>query len=203
MDPLATATDLAVKGVDTSNQELVVMMLDTASSVIRDAAGSTISSTTSTVRLLAPEGRWLTLPGPVTAVATVLLDGVAFTDWKFVGGMLWHPWKWSFGSYTFQRPFRHGICVPVEVTVTFTHGYTVVPADIVNLCVDLAKLGIEASVQPSAPPGVLSTSYTIDDYTERLQYAENARTLMELPDVTKAWLASRFGGGTYVTGELK
>ena len=194
MDPLATATDLEVKGVDTSNQELVVMMLDAASSVIREAAGSTISEETSTVSVMAPVGRWLTLPGPVTAVASVAVDGAAATDWKFVGGMLWRRCGW--------QPW----CEPVEVTVTFTHGYATVPADIVNLCVDLAKLGIEAASEDSIlsqPANVVAASYAIDDHTERIQFSEQGQTLMELPAVTKLWLATRFGGGVYTTGELK
>jgi hypothetical protein len=186
--PLATAADLDVKGVEVTNTELVNLMLAAASSVIRDAAGSTISQATSTVSVLAPQGRWLTLPGPVTAVTSVLIDGTAVTDWKLVGGMLWRSCGWA-------------ECEPVPVTVAFTHGLIEVPADIVNLCADLAKLGIEAATQDAVPAGVVSTSYTIDDYTERLQYAEDPRSLMELADVTKAWLASRFGSGVYVTSE--
>jgi len=202
--PLATATDLEVKGVDIStNPELVTMMLNAASYVIRDAAGSTISEETSTTKVLAPEGRWLTLPGPVTEVTEVLMDGVAFTDWKFVGGMLWHPWGWNFGTFTYQRPLRFDLCVPVEVTVTYTHGYATVPADIVSLCADLAKLGMEDAARETPDPGVVSLEVTIDDYTERAQYAAAARTLMELPEATRTWLAQRFGGGVYVTSELK
>lgn len=201
--PLAQATDLDAKGVDTSNVPLVDLMLAAASSIIREAAGSAISQETSTVKVMAPSGRWLTIPGPATDVTSVLLDGVAFADWKFINGMLWHPWGWSYGMYTYQRPFRHDIWIPVEVTVTYTHGYVEVPADIVNLCADLAKLGIEAAGQESRPTSLVSTTTTIDDYTETSQYAADARTLMELPMGTQEWLAQRFGGGVYVTGELK
>lgn len=201
--PLAQAADLDTKGVDISNAPLVALMLDVASSVIREAAGSTISQETSTVKVMAPDGRWLTLPGPVTAVASVLLDGVAFADWKFIGGMLWHPWGWSYGTYTYQRPFRHDIWIPVEVTVTYTHGYVEVPADIVNLCADLAKLGIESASQQSRPAALLSSTESIDDRSETFQYAANAGTLMELPEATQQWLAQRFGAGVYVTSELK
>jgi hypothetical protein len=191
--PLATAADLDVKGVEVTNTELVNLMLAAASSVIRDAAGSTISQATSTISVLAPQGRWLTLPGPVTAVTSVLIDGTAVTDWKLVGGLLWRACGWA-------------ECEPVPVTVAFTHGLVEVPADIVNLCADLAKLGIEAaSDEPGTsnvlPASAVSASYAIDDYTERIQYAEDPRSLMELADVTKAWLASRFGSGVYVTSE--
>lgn len=189
--PLAEAADLDLKGVDVSNGVLVDLMLNAASWIIREAAGSVISQVTSTIKLMAPAGRWMLLPGPVSAVTAVLVDGDAVTDWKLLNGMLfrscgWQPW-----------------CEPVEAQVTLTHGYAEVPADIVNLCADLAKLGIEAAGKKSTPANVVAVSYSVDDYTERLQYSEQARTAMELPDVTKAWLAQRFGSGVYVTGELR
>ena len=191
LPPLATSDDLSIKGVDVTDTELVAMMLDVASSVIREAAGSVISQETSTVSVMAPTGRWLTLPGPVTAVASVAVDGAAVSDWKLVGGMLWRACGWLPG------------CEPVNVDVTYTHGFVEVPADIVNLCADLAKLGIEAAEQESRPAALVSTTQSIDDHSETFQYAADARTLMELPAETQEWLAQRFGGGVYVTGELK
>jgi hypothetical protein len=189
--PLATTADLELKGVDVSNQGLVDLMLNAASWIIRDAAGTLISEATSTVTVMAPDARWLALPGPVTAVSTVVLDGETVTDWKLLNGMLWRECGWQ------------SWCEPVAVQVTFTHGYAEVPADIVNLCIDLAKAGIEAASEEAVPVNVVAASYTIDDYTERLQYSEQARTAMELPDVTRQWLAQRFGGGVYVTGERR
>ena len=191
LDPLATTADLDLKGVDVSNGPLVDLMLNAASWIIREAAGNVISQVTSTIKLMAPVGNWMPLPGPVASVSAVLVDGDAVTDWKLLNGMLWRPCGW--------QPW----CEPVEVQVTFVHGYAEVPADIVNLCADLAKLGIEAAGKKSTPANVVAVSYSIDDYTERLQYSEDARTAMELPDVTKAWLAQRFGSGVYVTGELR
>lgn len=202
LPPLAEAAVLDLKGVDVSNGPLVDLMLDAASWIIREAAGNAISQTTSTVKVLGPESQWLTLPGPVTAVSAVLVDGEAVTDWKFLNGMLWRWCKWSVGRVMYATP-RDWFFEPVEVTVTYTRGYAEVPADIVNLCADLAKLGIQAASQEATPANLVSASYTIDDYTERLQYSAEARTAMELPDVTKAWLAQRFGTGVYVTGELK
>lgn len=189
--PLADAAVLDLKGVDVTNWPLVDLMLNAASWIIREAAGSIISQVTSTITVPAPDGTWLPLPGPVASVTSVEIEGDAITDWKLVGGRLWrrHGWRRN--------------CEPADALVTLTHGYAEVPADIVNLCADLAKLGIQAAAQPAVPANVVSVSYSIDDYTERLQYSNEARTAMELPDVTKAWLAQRFGGGVYVTGELK
>jgi hypothetical protein len=200
--PLAADTDLQVKGVDITNTALVTLMLDVASSVIREAAGSTISQTTSTVTLLAPESRWLTLPGVATSVTSILIDGEAETEWKFAGGMVWRWCGWSVGR-VLNRPFRHGIAEPVTVTITYTHGLPTIPADIVNLCADLAKLGIESVGQEVPAPALAALAVTIDDYTENVQYAAGARSLMELSETTKAWLAQRFGSGVYVTGELR
>lgn len=191
LPPLADAAVLVLKGVDVSNGPLVDLMLNASSWIIREAAGHVISQITSTISIPAPDDRWLPVPGPVASVTSVLVDGVEVTDWKLIGGRLWRRCGWQ------ER------CEPVEAQVTLTHGYLEVPADIVNLCADLAKLGIQAASQEATPANVVSVSYTIDDYTERIQYSADARTAMELPDVTKAWLAQRFGAGAYVTGELK
>jgi hypothetical protein len=188
---LATAADLDTKGVCVTDTALVDLMLNAASWIIRDAAGSVISQVTSTIKVTAPAGRWLTLPGPVTAVAEVKVDDDVVTDAKLLNGMLFRACGW--------QPWGD----PVEVEVTLTHGYAEVPADIVNLCADLAKLGIQSAGQAATPANVVSVSYSIDDYTERLQYSEDARTAMELPEVTRQWLAQRFGTGVYVTGELR
>lgn len=202
LPPLADSAVLDLKGVDVSNGPLVDLMLNAASWIIREAAGNAISQTTSTIKVLGPDSQWLTLPGPVTAVSTVLIDGEAASDWKFLNGMLWRWCNWSIGRVMYATP-RDSFYEPVEVTVTYTRGYAEVPADIVNLCADLAKLGIEAAGKKSTPANVVAVSYSIDDYTERIQYSEDARTAMELPDVTKSWLAQRFGSGVYVTGELR
>ncbi|MFE3382899.1 hypothetical protein, partial [Streptomyces anulatus] len=124
LTPLAAVADLTARGltVDPSEAAVVGTFLEVASSAVRDAAGCPISQTTSTVVLEGEADARLRLPGPpVTAVATVLLDGAAVTDWRLTGGRLWRAAGWA------------GASGPSEVTVTYTHGLPTVPADIVDL----------------------------------------------------------------------
>lgn len=185
---LATAADLSARGIDTSNSALVAAMLAAASAAIREAAGSAISEQTSTVTLTAPEGPWLRLPAqPVTAVSAVEIDGADVTDWTLANGALWRSCGWR-------------SCEPVLVTVTFTHGLAEVPADIVNLVCMFAAAGM-AEASDGSRAGVVGER--IDDYS--VQYAQGAEassSALEVPERTARMLRARFGGGTYVTGEL-
>lgn len=197
---LATSTDLSNRGVDVSNATLVATMLAAASAAIRDAAGCAISQETSTIDLMAPDGQWLVLPvQPVTAVASVAIDGAAVSDWKFLSGRLWRGCGWTYHS----TGAWHGYCAPAVVTVTLTHGLAVVPEDIVNLACMFAAAGMaEAAQGAGSHAGVVSES--IDDYS--VQYAQGTAataTAIEVPERTAQMLRARFGGGVYVSGEQK
>lgn len=185
--PLATEADLSVRGVDTSNATLVEAMLEAASAAVRDAAGSPISEATSAVMVEAPAGQSLALPAqPVTAVASVSIDGEAVTDWRLISGTLWRRGGWRRG------------CDPALVDVTFTHGYAVVPADIVQLVCDFAIAAMHSS-EDGARAGVAYES--IDDY--RVGYgqgADSTASVIEVPSRTRAMLRQRFGGGAHVVG---
>lgn len=186
--PLATSADLSVRGVDTSNATLVEAMLEAASDAVRDAAGSPISQHTSTVTVEAGPGRSLRLPAqPVTAVSAVSIDGSAVTDWRLVSGALWRHGGWRRG------------CDPTLVDVTFTHGYAVVPADVVQLVCDFAIAAMHSS-EDGARAGVAYES--IDDY--RVGYgqgADSTASAIEVPARTRAMLRQRFGGAAHVTSE--
>lgn len=191
--PLAVAADLSARGIDVTDTALVDAMLAAASEAIRDAAGAPISQTTSTVTIPGRDGAWLDLPGqPVTSVASVDLDGVAVTDHKFIGGRLWRRCGWN--TYP---------CEPSAVTVTMTHGFVEVPADIVQLVCDFAIAGM-LTKDAGATAGVVSESESIDDYTTSKQYAQGSdstASVMEVPERTARMLAARFGGGAYVVSE--
>lgn len=182
---LAAAADLTARGVTPT--DLHDVMLAVASSLVRAAAGSPILENDSTVSLWAlDETQWLTLPGkPVTAVASVELDGDALTagtDYKLVGGDLWASTYWGDG------------CEPVEVVVEMTHGLAVVPPHIVQLVCDLAILGASAAEEGAHDPRVIAEQ--IDDY--KVQFASGAESVasaMEIPLLTRNWLRSQFGGG--------
>lgn len=187
---LASTGDLSDRGIDTSDATLAETMLDVASAAVRQAAGSPISETESTVVLYAWGDSLLHLPGlPVQTVATVEIDGTATTDFRFVGTALWRASGWGCSSE------------PADVEVTMTHGLSEVPADIVDLVCNLAAAG-QAEAASMAAGGAFDPRVvveSIDDY--RVQYAEGAAavaSVFDLPTGTRARLRARFGGGASV-----
>lgn len=183
---LAAAADLSARGVTPTGVHDV--MLTVASSLVRQAAGSPILETTSTVSLWATDGSpWLDLPGrPVSAVSTVVHDGDTLDSdaYKLVNGRLWAWHSW-------------GGVEPLEVVVTMTHGLATVPAHVVQLVCDLAIAGADAATDGAHDPRVVAEK--IDDYSVTFtSSAESVASAMELPALTKAWLRSQFGGGVAV-----
>lgn len=180
---LATTTDLGVTGSDAERA------LTVASAVIREAAGSAISAVTGTVVVPAPSsGTVLALPGPITAVTAVLVDGVAVTDYENVSYGLWRRGGWADS--------------PVPVSVTGTFGLAEVPADIVDLCCVLAKSWLEHKASGGASVAGLK-SIRLDDAAEG--YTDEAAgqvTPVFLPVATREWLATRFGGGVHIVETL-
>lgn len=182
---LASGTDLSDRGVTPTSVHTV--MLGVASSLIRQAAGSPIAETDSTVVLTGwAFEEWLDLPGmPVTEVASVELSGTAVTDWRLADGRLWRPCGWSRD------------CGPSEVTVEMTHGLPSVPADIVQLACDLAILGANAATDGAHDPNVVAEK--IDDYSVTFASgAESVASAMTLPTAVRTSLRARFGGGVAV-----
>jgi hypothetical protein len=190
---LAAVDDLVARGIDVSNGTRYEAFLDAASAAVRAAAGHPISRVTSTIRLMGRRGPWLQLPaGPVTAVATVLLDGVAVTDWAL---------------YPDDRLFRDAgtwtgtTGRPAVVTVTQTHGYAEVDKDIVDLVCGLVAGALEAAAAGGYNPAIDVQSVRVDDASETYKTGADARAgQMELPHTTRAALAARFGGSTFVVG---
>jgi len=183
--PLATVTDLSNRGI---SDERASMALDVASASIRDAAGSMISAATSTITVPAPSGHLLTLPGPVTAVSSVAIDGYTLpvTDYRVVPNGIWLPYEWSCDRD------------PAPVTITYTHGLTTVPADIVDLTCQLAIAWINHTAAGGGSTAGLESA-AIDDARESYT-AEAAGQVSPvfIPDVTRRWLAARFGSGPVV-----
>ncbi|MFD5724659.1 hypothetical protein ACFWMT_00970 [Streptomyces sp. NPDC058368] len=187
LDPLATLDDLAELGLTVETDETTVAnrYLAVASAAVRDAAGSPISQTTSTVTLEGDTGQRLRLPGlPVQSVAAVAIDGVAVTDWRLRSGTLWR-----FGGWTNIQPS--------DVVVTYTHGLPEVPADIIDL---VGRLVAGAMASYRAEDGGASlgtqviTSERIGDYA--VTYGgDGLATDMDLPAYLRERLAARFGGG--------
>lgn len=188
---LATVADLTARGVtvEASETAIVGVYLDVASAAVRQAAGTPISQVTSTVGVEPDDSAWLSLPGPpVTAVASVQIDGEAVTDWRLRSGRLWRAVGWS---PTFE---------PSQVTVTYTHGLPTVPADIVDLVCRIAAAALVAYRAETGGTGLAAQDVRaerIGDYA--VTYGDDGRiTEMELPDYLRARLAARFGSGVAV-----
>lgn len=179
--PLATDGDLLARGDVDGELDLALAV---ASAAIRDAAGGPISAVASTVTVSAPSGPLLTLPGPVTGVTEVLVDGAAVTDYRVVGNGLWRRGGWG--------------CEPVPVTVTATFGLPEVPEDIVDLCCTLAQAWLSHQAGGGGSTAGV-TSVAIDDARET--YSDESAAAVSpvfIPKVTREWLAARFGGGPAV-----
>ncbi len=188
LQPLATVADLTARGltVDPSETAIVGVYLDVASTAVREAAGSPISQTTSTITLEGEPGQWLTLPGlPISAVSSVKVDGETVTDWRLRTERLWRAAGWT------------GCDGPSEVEVTYTHGLAVVPADIVDLVCRMVAAALASYRSEDGGTGLATgniTSERIGDYA--VTYGNDGRiTEMDLPQYWRERLAARFGGG--------
>jgi hypothetical protein len=179
--PLATIADLEARGVTVDPAEVaaVDVYLAVGSALVRDAADSPISETTSTITVEGSGSRLL-LPGqPVTAVSAVLADGVAVSDWKLLNGALTRSCGFAEGT---------------AYTITYTHGLPEVPADIVDLVCRL--VGQELVALRSGETGSRPLkSERIGDYAVEFDTDTDSGT-MTLTDFQRNRLAARFGNGT-------
>lgn len=189
---LAVVADLSARKIDTTDASLVSTLLAVASATIRRAAGSPIKQTTSTVSLWVTDGDpYLNLPGqPVTAVASVSMDGDAVTNHKLVHGRLWRSSGWG---YSLE---------PTEIVVTLTHGLPEVPADVVDLACSLVGAGLAASEEGYETHGGKVAEMVGDYQVTYARGAEAVATAMALPASTRHWLKSRFGGGVGMVSYL-
>lgn len=183
--PLAEPTDLPTAWADHPDAQKAI---DAASASIRDAAHGPISAFTGTITTDAPSGVKLSLPAPVREITAVTLDGSPVSDWRNLGDGLWRRHGWGHDH------------APVAVTGTF--GLATVPADIVQLCVDLAVAWLQHQTAGGGSTAGLK-SVSIDDASE--SYTDEAAsqvTPVFIPELTRDWLRARFGGGAYVVGTL-
>jgi len=191
LSPLATVADLEARGVaiDDSEADAVATYLDVASAIVRDAAGSPISQTTSTVTLEGRPGPWLHLPGqPVQSVSAVSLDGQEVDDWRLSSGALFRAAGWV-----------RATCEPSAVEVAYVHGLPTVPADVVDMVCRLVGQAL-VSLRES-PEAALANrpkiQERIGDYSVTYGYSPGFSD-MELPKYLRARLAARFGNGAGV-----
>lgn len=162
-DQLATLSDLAAHPAlagQTIADATATLLLECATAVVQEAADGQriVQVVGDTLSLTGLSGSWLDLPQiPVTAVASVTLDGVTLTagaagsggsTYRLRGDRLWRGtgWQSHFGE-------------PSDVAVVCTHGY---PAGSQSL--QLARSSVLALVVGvlGTPNG--ATQVRIDDY---------------------------------------
>ena len=182
-DQLATPADLASLLQQDLDASTANLLIECATAVVQDVAGGQriVEVAGETLNILGLTDSWLDLPQlPVTAVASVTLDGTALTsgilptNYKLRGNRLWRTCGWQ--CYVGQ---------PSDVVVVYTHGYAVGSQELQlarNAVLSLAKLGY------TNPSGVSSES--IDDYN--VSYNAMAASLEASPFI-KAALRKKYG----------
>lgn len=185
-DQLVTPSELASflqQDLDTATATLLVEM---ATGKVQAACGQRLISATSTVTLtvdIFDGDPWLPLPQlPVRSVGTVLIDGVADTEWLLRNQQLWRLAAWN-RNWT----------APTLVTVTYTYGFLAGEQGL-QLARDMT-LALAAAGYGN--PGGSVSSEAIDDY--KVSYAE-ADGRMQVTDSMRARLRSTYGSPAYVTG---
>lgn len=135
--------------VDTATATL---LRDLATAALRSATGQYLDEVSETVSLTAPLGAELMLPQrPAQEPTSVKVNGVAVTDWTFLGDRLYRPSGWQAWDATTGAPLR--------VEVTYTHGYAVVPDE-------LKRIGLQAAARAYRnPKGLRSETIGSESYT--------------------------------------
>jgi hypothetical protein len=174
-DRLASPEDLAsLLERDDIDAYKAGVLVEIATAVVQDAAGGQriVQVVNDSFDLIGTTDAWLDLPQiPVTAVASVTLDGKTLTsgtDYKRFGNRLWRRFGWqsNWGQWDNPYPTRrllYDYCPPNEpsaVNVVCTHGYP--PGD------QKLQLGRSAVLSMCTgaygnPQGLRSES--IDDYS--------------------------------------
>jgi hypothetical protein len=176
-DQLCTPEDLAAALQQDLDRATAELLIECGTAQVQQWAGQRIVQVVGDVMpLLGTTDSWLDLPQiPVTAVASVVRDGVTLTldvDYKRFGNRLWSrsgwqsaigwyggEWRPSYGNDWWAGP------EPGNVVVTCTHGYA--PGDQLLQLARGAVIAL-ASAAYANPSGASSES--IDDYT--VQYAQ-------------------------------
>lgn len=185
-DALATAADLqAALGnpadFDASRAQLLIEL---ATASIQQMAGGQriLQVVDDSITIMGTTDSWLALPQiPVTAVASVIRDGVTLTlgtDYKVFGDRLWSRDRWQsnigwYGDEAWRPSYGDSWLGPEPGTiqVVYTHGY---PAGSQDLQLARSAVISLASGVYDNPSGAISES--IDDYSVSYARATSAIT---------------------------
>lgn len=171
MPAFATVSDLATylqRDLDAADTATATQALDTASGAIRSYTRQTLSAATTTDQLRANWSSEIVLPErPVSAVASVVVAGpywsqtLTSTDYRWTrqGSLYVSPLA---GSPADGRGSWGG--PEATVTVTYTHGFAVIPDDIRGICLAMATRSMAVPVSAgvaSESIGSYSVSFDI------------------------------------------
>lgn len=158
MTALATLAQLQARlSTDISNTTRAMFLLDDASAAVRAYTGQDFTQATTTERLKVKRGKVRLPQRPVTAVSAVedVNNNTILFEWTAGDRVKIQPNLDRF-SYV---PWQEGI---EWVDVTYTHGYTTVPDDIVMVVCQIAGRAYGTSPDASAmgSEGIGSYSYS-------------------------------------------
>lgn len=191
MASFATVDDLAARFAVTytaTERSQAQVHLDDATAWLQAELGQLITAGTATYTTRVRCNPIRLPQQPVLEVTTVLIDGVATTDFDFIDQELHLPQQWETDDYGI--PF-------MDVTITFDYGYASVPSDLKAWCCVLASQSLDAAAGGTlGAPRVRSEQ--IDDYS--VTYVTDGSPAMSLPAEALERLRARYGAGVYVTG---
>lgn len=173
-------------------------ILASASDSVRDAAGCAISETTSVIELVLTESDWVDLPGgPVTDVASLSIDGTTITASTLVAGHWSAGWRRVGDSLLLCGV---NFAIPATATVTYTHGYAVVPGDIVDLVCGIAAMAFSQDGEYGS--GGRESLVRLGDYSEsrKVPSGSESPSPVAIPDSVRERLRARFGTSVGVIG---
>ncbi|MCW2904922.1 MAG: hypothetical protein JWO67_7187 [Streptosporangiaceae bacterium] len=187
MDPLASVAQLTNRLQRPLNADEATQALTDASGLVRAIAHQTFSFVADETVELAGGDRVLRLPErplvlddthPLTVVelgdfGAITVPMIQHRDYEVSGGELSrsYPWYWN-RNRLMGWPYNRvlGVWTP-RVQVTYSHGYQVIPDDVVSIVLDVAQ------VLMSNPDGVRSR--TIGGYSETFASEHLGRDMVD------------------------
>lgn len=181
---LATEADVEARlgrSLDATETARVTALLADASSAVRDYTHQVITLVEDDTAGIVPQGAWLTLPQrPViedpTHTITTTIDGAPVTGWKRIRDRLWLAGGWNLFANSLLAVERFTLPIfavePVEVQVTYSHGYADTPDDVVAVVCG-------AVIRALTSPGAGVTSEQIGGYSYRTASAAGAIGLLK------------------------
>jgi hypothetical protein len=195
---LASAGDLTARNIVTPSGMDATTALAAATDAVRDAAGCPITQATSTIQLVISDPCWIDLPaGPTASVATVIIDGTTIAASVLTSGT-WSPgWRLVGESILLTditwAPYA-------TATITYTHGYATVPADIVDLVCGLVAIAFRQDGDYGGAGR--DSSVRLGEYSETQKPAAGSESPspVTIPDSVRNRLRARFGTSVAVVG---